>query len=143
MKYHIGYRTWRTFGDTLGSLTHDPHGVGEFHTYVPRKLMIALCDIEPLCRRADVIPVHHCKSCGFYAFKTLDQLMFWHPAGEFLLGKVALWGHVAEHKDGYRAQFAYPQAFYYETHNRKEICDLAAIWGIEALPLEKQVAHHQ
>jgi hypothetical protein len=46
-------------------------------------------------------------SCGLYATRELDTLRKTRcPA---VLGRVALWGRVIEHEQGYRARFGYPQ----------------------------------
>lgn len=53
------------------------------------------------------IPSRSC-SCGIYAMRTPETLI---PSGA-ILAQVALWGRVLKHKDGYRAQYAYPVRFY-------------------------------
>jgi hypothetical protein len=56
--------------------------------------------------------------CGIYAFSTLDRVLGAIRHESFLLrrsplvvGEVWLWGRVARHEYGYRAQFAYPAKF--------------------------------
>lgn len=47
--------------------------------------------------------------CGIHAFKTEEQaLLHKLTAGGEAVGQVSLWGHVVEHEEGYRAEFAYP-----------------------------------
>lgn len=69
-------------------------------------------------------PYYH-PACGIYAFKTREQLLDqlkndWVWAGygwsvglsaRYVIGQIALWGRIAEHEHGYRAQFAYPHKF--------------------------------
>lgn len=50
-------------------------------------------------------------SCGIYAASTL--LPVWPYVDDaVVVGRVALWGRVVEHAQGWRAQFAYPQALF-------------------------------
>ncbi len=63
--------------------------------------------LESVCAQSEVSPCNHeghqvGHGCGIYAYKN-DSLWIapcW--------GKVALWGRIVEHEDGYRAQYAYP-----------------------------------
>ena len=64
--------------------------------------------VESVCAQGEMSP---CNSeghqvghgCGIYAYK--ENNGFWVAP---CWGKVALWGRIVEHKDGYRAQYAYP-----------------------------------
>jgi hypothetical protein len=81
----------------------------------PREAEEAKC---PLVRHHES-PHPRC-TCGYYAVKRLATALSWArarnraPASEdvIVVGRVALWGRVIEHEDGYRAQHAYPQALY-------------------------------
>lgn len=70
------------------------------------------------------IHIPHSKpGCGIYAFKNAQQLQrayeqnshtFWScHCSNIVIGEVSLWGRIAEHACGYRAQFAYPKRFVY------------------------------
>ena len=54
-------------------------------------------------------------SCGYYAWKSVaiarGDVSTQEPG--FILGKVALWGRVIDHQDGYRAEYAYPVELYW------------------------------
>src|SRR4029077_19217195 len=75
---------------------------------------------------------HQRPRCGIYAFAEAGDLQqaldpVWSEAS-FVIGTVALWGRVAVHDHGYRAQFAYP-----ETIRAAWKCDgaqLAAVYGV-------------
>lgn len=58
--------------------------------------------LEAVCQHPNA-PRMDC-SCGIYAAKSPEQVSM---LGD-TYGKVLLWGKVIEHKDGYRAQYAYP-----------------------------------
>jgi hypothetical protein len=75
--------------------------------------------------------------CGIYAFKDPEHLRreIWsvpmrsRVGYSAIIGQVWLWGKLAEHERGWRAQFAYPAQFRWALH-----CDgsaLAATYGIE------------
>ena len=72
------------------------------------------CDGPPC---DDTGQMHHGR-CGIYAFSTRDALLRTIRQESFLLrrwpvvvGEVWLWGRVAQHEYGYRAQYAYPARF--------------------------------
>lgn len=98
-----------------------------------------LAELPPTCPGSPCdghVPHSHPK-CGIYGFKDARKLRDeWADyyaqmdmyramsamigANAFLdhievIGKVALWGRIAEHEHGYRAQFAYPLSFVYCT----------------------------
>jgi len=62
---------------------------------------------------SDAAPLAEC-GCGFYAFKTLPDLVEWleNRESSIILGEVYLWGKVVDCQYGYRAQYAYPKRFY-------------------------------
>lgn len=47
-------------------------------------------------------------SAGLYAMKTREGLVGHEYGRDCLVGQVALWGRVIEHRYGYRAEYAYP-----------------------------------
>lgn len=54
-------------------------------------------------------------TCGLYGYKSvkcLEQTFEQFYKGNCVLGRVALWGRVTEHTDGYRAEYGYPQVLY-------------------------------
>lgn len=61
---------------------------------------------------------HHSK-LGIHAFKSSDKGIRWLRMADssifrrftVVLGRVELWGDVIEHRDGYRADYAYPVGF--------------------------------
>jgi hypothetical protein len=57
-------------------------------------------------RRNHRVPGLDC-TCGIHATHSTDLLR--HTRDPSVLGTVALWGRVAEHRHGWRAEFGYPQ----------------------------------
>ncbi len=66
---------------------------------------------EAECRygKEHVSPAETC-SCGHYAFKTLEQVAESAYATTQVIAEVWLYGKVIEYSEGFRAQFAYPKA---------------------------------
>lgn len=88
---------------------------------------------EPPCRLHAPIMV---PGCGIYAMTTSHSLQHEMVArvpqnlGTYLVvGRVALWGRVAVHTEGYRAQYAYPQALVGGSP-QVDVARLAATYGI-------------
>ena len=75
--------------------------------------MVARClDLWLAHPQAPQAPYFRC-SCGLYATKTLNQAMgAVYSRSRNVIGRVALWGEVVIHEEGYRAQYGYPQALY-------------------------------
>jgi hypothetical protein len=48
-------------------------------------------------------------TCGVYAAKNREHLRQFGYAGRGIHGEVYLWGHLVEHRLGWRAEFAYPK----------------------------------
>lgn len=90
----IGYRQWRIKEKGILLSFHD---LSEWPANAPKE---ASCHNS---NRHKEIPAKRCL-CGIYALKN--------PLDAYLYGKVALWGRIIEHKDGYRAQYAYPVELY-------------------------------
>lgn len=76
------------------------------------------------------VPAMRC-SCGIYATNNLEEAVNY---GE-ILGRVAMWGHVIEHSNGYRAQFAYPQSLYVPDQLVETMKPLLADYGVPVLGL--------
>lgn len=77
--------------------------------------------------------------CGVYAFAdSMDLLRMIAPDwtyGPFVIGTVSLWGRVARHARGYRAQFAYPN-----TIGVAWRCDGAQLASTYGVPYEEDAA---
>lgn len=102
--YVVGVRGWYFYSERLQSLCHDslwPIGL-PFECEVPllNGYGATYADIKENRNGYD-------RRVGIFAFKTLEQTL---DSGflQHFVGKVALWGEVAEHEKGYRAQYAYP-----------------------------------
>jgi hypothetical protein len=119
----VGYRGWVLREGKLSSCVVD-------NLWIPKKANVAQCDKhrkfwlrslqsgpgpQVIPHEGHVAPLAECQ-CGFYAFKTLPQLVEWleHRETELdlVIGDVYLWGKVVDCEHGYRAQYAYPKRFY-------------------------------
>ena len=70
-------------------------------------------------------------AAGIFAFKDrsfASALVLGRPS-YWLFGRVALWGDIAEHAHGYRAQYAYPVSLVVPWRMRKVGCRLAERYG--------------
>jgi hypothetical protein len=80
-------------------------------------------------RRNHPVPEPHC-TCGIHAAHSTDVLR--HTRDPSVFGTVALWGRVAEHQHGWRAEFGYPQrialicqlCFWQRGATRSNMCDV-------------------
>lgn len=83
--------------------------------------------------------------CGLYGYKSikcLSQTFSAYYAQTCVLGRVALWGKVTEHTDGYRAEYGYPQMLYYPEEVNSRITAVRAAaekYGIDATPIPTEV----
>jgi hypothetical protein len=96
----VGWRGWQVTGDGLLEAIVNP----EASCWHPGQALSAVCTKN----KRHPVPFMNC-TCGFYATKTLAQLIDndYHTSGAF--GTVSLWGKSIQFTDGYRAQFAYPR----------------------------------
>ena len=78
-----------------------------------------------------VIPGVHC-TCGIYGASNVDEAKQY---GE-ILGRVALWGHVVVHQQGWRAQYGYPTALYGVAEHLREALGR---YGVPMLPLDEAI----
>jgi hypothetical protein len=62
-----------------------------------------------MAEAANEVPHRKC-TCGIYAAKNLEHLWQIGYGDRGISGETYLWGRVAEHKLGWRAQFAYPKS---------------------------------
>lgn len=69
------------------------------------------CGVPKSPKGNEQIPGNEC-SCGVYAARDLDHLIRIKYMTHGIYGPVHLWGKVVVHDLGYRAEFAYPKAFY-------------------------------
>ena len=97
-----GWRTW-----TLADSRDGTHAwlfpiAGTGRMWPPRDPMSATC----AKRRHHRVPGVDC-TCGIHATFDIDPLR--RTRDPTVLGTVALWGRVAEHAEGYRAELGYPQ----------------------------------
>ena len=100
--YIIGWRWWRVDRGGLYSLW-----VGVGSAWPTGQALWAGTKLHP-------DPRNYWGQCGIYAWRTAEQALRQRmPTGYdlFVLGEVALWGHVIEHERGYRAEYAYPYSF--------------------------------
>lgn len=115
----VGWRVWRVFntndGLRLGSVVY-----WQRQQWAPRERHKAEClaFAKGERTRCDDAPHRPC-TCGIYAARhvagargyvspyslnTNQGVCAW-----LAIGRVNLWGRIVEHKDGYRAQYAYPK----------------------------------
>lgn len=92
----VAYRKWRWGSAGLKSVNGEP--------WHPGQALTAIC-FTP----SHEAPARGC-SCGVYAAKNHQHLLKVLNVEYEVHGEVYLWGRVAEHKLGYRAQFAYPRS---------------------------------
>lgn len=95
----MGWRWWRVDRGGLHSLW-----VNCAHAWPTDQALWAGSPLHP-------DPRNYWGRCGVYAWRELPQALRQNlPAGYdlFVLGEVALWGHVIEHERGFRAEYAYP-----------------------------------
>lgn len=111
--YVVGYRIWLADRGSfrlrsITSLRENP----SFGEWIPHEAQEAQCQLH----RTHKSPVRFCH-CGIYAHSMLvSALADWKDVNYFVVGEVALWGNIIKHKNGYRAQFAYPHKFYAFKH---------------------------
>lgn len=100
----VAHRLWRVAslpdGRRLSALHHG-------QVLEPGLPMRAVCTRPRADMRYCPAPARDCV-CGIYAMKDPTKLDA--PTGLIVQGRVALWGRVIEHAEGYRAQYAYPVA---------------------------------
>jgi hypothetical protein len=96
------WRTWTLAGarDGLDVLLYPIAGTGK--AWPVRQPVAARC----ARRRNHAVPGVDC-TCGIHATHAIDILR--RTRDPSVLGTVALWGRVAEHQHGWRAEFGYPQ----------------------------------
>lgn len=147
----VGWRVWQVVGvhgkkrlasqHVTPSAWRDRSSVGRF-VWTPGKALRAVCEV-PKHRHAtcscpiEPAPAASC-SCGFYVARSLDLLpedylrkrKRWEDP--YVVGRVALWGKVIEHEDGWRGEYAYPQAIYLEPEDAELRADLE-VYGVPIL----------
>lgn len=138
----IAYRIWDT------SESPSPKRLRSLirlsHIWKPREALRSTCDRTT---ESGMLAHGHEKvgstcTCGVYAIKGLETgPVLSHPHAIF--GAVALWGEIASHSIGYRAECAYPQWLYLMTEDSEAakaynsiVKNLANIYGVEAIPFK-------
>lgn len=77
-----------------------------------------------------ISPDENC-SCGFYAFKSKEELANQGYGSQDVIAEVYLWGKVIECVNGYRAQFCYPKKLYSCNVIKKQyVAYLADTYGV-------------
>jgi hypothetical protein len=97
-----GVRTWTLAGTMDGADARLLPIAGTGKAWPPLVPVRAEC----ARRRHHLVPGRDC-SCGIHATRDTDLLR--RTRDPAVLGTVALWGRVAEHEHGYRAEYGYPQ----------------------------------
>lgn len=110
----IAYRIWRLSPKHRFQL----YSMANSTCWTPGEIMIT--DFAPDSTKYRYHGIHAWKTMG----DLLDYLDFRNYNYDIcIVGKVALWGKIVEHKKGYRAEFAYPYSFdvlfYSERHNKR------------------------
>jgi hypothetical protein len=86
---------------------------------------------------------HPACGCGWYGLKMAARLLPWIHLHQrmgtlpclrrIVIGRVALWGRLIEHAEGFRAELAYPACLYVRA--RALIPLLGKRYGVEVYPL--------
>ncbi|MGH2590268.1 MAG: hypothetical protein ACRDGW_05665 [Actinomycetota bacterium] len=97
-----GWRTWTLAGSRNAGEVRLYPIAGTGKAWPPREPVRAEC----ARRRHHRVPALDC-ACGIHATHEPDLLR--RTRNPSVLGTVALWGRVAEHQHGYRAEFGYAQ----------------------------------
>lgn len=131
--YLTGYRAW--------GLSPEGHlrSVSMSSEWKPKQITTAKCvdygdgdEYDETCPKCGhhlhVAPVADC-TCGLWCYKEASGL----EAHSFspILGQIALWGHIIEHEDGYRSEFAYPLTLW----TTDDYAPLIADYGVPVKPM--------
>jgi hypothetical protein len=98
----VAWRAWALTGHRDGTELLLRPVAKRARTWRPREVVEASCRTSRWHEAPD--PACTCGLHGTHGLEVLRKTKC--PA---VLGRVALWGRVVEHEQGYRAQFAYPQ----------------------------------
>lgn len=127
-----GRKTWLASHGEPNALVSS-YDVDKGERYVPFGKISRLWIPNVVSDEKPTAPGERC-SCGIYSTNSLDTARHYvtnapgHPSpadplgnhGVGILGRVALWGRVVVHADGYRAQYAYPQSFFTDDQSVRE-----------------------
>lgn len=97
-----GFRTWTLAGTRDAADVRLLPIAGTGRSWPVRKPMRAEC----ARRRPHRVPALDC-TCGIHATAEVDPLR--RTRDPAVLGTIALWGRIAEHEHGLRAEYGYPQ----------------------------------
>ncbi len=136
----LAWRAWTcTPAGMLRSLTYPLAWAGQSTTATDPLAMRAVCMRGHTNHRAP----HRACGCGWYGLKTAAQVLPWIHVRQrmsalprvrrIVIGRVALWGLVVEHAEGYRAEFAYPACLY--VPSRALVRPLSERYRVEVYPL--------
>ena len=112
---------WRRYDVSIPGLL-----VSNSNVIMPCERSEAYCegrwDMELKKRHTQCVngPKLHC-TCGFYAFKTVNELFDSYHMARGIIAEVYMWGTVHEYEIGWRAQYTYPK-FMYAYGNLAESC---------------------
>jgi len=98
----VAWRTWTLLGSRDGDQVRLHPLFGRRQAWPPRYPARASCSR----RGRHAVPGLDC-TCGWYAMHDHEGLR--RSRDPAVLGTVALWGRIVEHRFGFRAEFAYPQ----------------------------------
>lgn len=82
--------------------------VGVFAHWEPRKKVKAICTTNSQHHGPEGAPVWGC-ACGWWAFKTQEEMVRRRGMSSEVIGSVYLWDRVIETESGYRSRYAYPK----------------------------------
>jgi hypothetical protein len=128
----VGWRSWRWSPATgsLHSMVWDfewPRMERAVSEVTPRLIVYPRTDEDKLRNAA-----------GLHAWRERGQLQNLIRLDEETIpvfGEVSLWGRVAEHSGGFRAEFAYPYSLLVMPGDREHLSALSAAYGVEATTL--------
>jgi hypothetical protein len=137
------YRAWRIY-----PARRELEPLAFFQVAPWNKMSKAVASCEHFRRHPhELAPAQSCQ-CGFYGFKRLSgvcKLLQYYVDAELpiVVGRVAFWGMVRDHTDGYRAQYAYPQILYYGGSSAAKALVQAVgnEYACESMPAPPELAH--
>lgn len=137
----VGYRVFNVEDGLLTSTV-----VGQ--VYEPGEDAHAECKAITFYEDKHVAPGPNCQ-CGFYAFKSIEELSVWHGWDEEdqVVARVLLWGSVMPHKRGYRAEWMRIDALFLDDTSciprtvkwaaKSYDVDLVTEWGMDITQLSE------
>ena len=130
----VGWRAWTVRDNRL-------HAISMMTEWMPYARIQAIHEnsIWPFDDDSKPGESCECELCGIYAYRTeaeiRERLLCYGYMGSFVIGRVSLWGRVAIHAHGYRAQYAYPLELLYA-----EGCDGSAVAKTYGIPYNEDLS---